>query len=566
MNSRPRILSFLLLSVLLAACGGGSGPGGGDTVAAPIFNPSSGTYTSAQSVTISTTTSGATIRYTTDGSTPSGTAGTVYAGPIAVPGSMTIRAVAYRAGWTTSSVSVGAYTITGTVAAPTLSPSPGTYGPAQSVTLSTTTPGAAIRYTTDGSTPSGTVGTAYAGPIAVAGSMTIRAVAYRAGWATSSVSVGAYTITEPKVNVAVGGREVVFDWTTNRCEDLDVPDGPARFVRAADGELVLFSGNAPTYYVSRGSDFNALARECGQPALVSADDRTPESYENWEWLWAVYREGDRWHAFVHNEFHDATAGTCSPGDPSPGNPCWYNSITYALSVDGGRTFTKPGAPAHAVAPAPNAWVPPPVHPTEYSAEGYFQPSSIVRGPDGYYYSLLNSIPDKSDANTRGICGIRSDRLDDPASWRAWDGSGFNLRLTSPYATGASATVCTYLPDAIGNSSLSYNTYLGLYMLVNDSNTGGGASCGIYFSLSPDMVHWGPMQMIAPARIPWCDAGPATPGVLEPVMVLYPSLLDHGDTGVSFDRTGRTVYLYYTRFNDGGLDRDLVRVPVTFTLE
>jgi hypothetical protein len=104
------------------------------------------------------------------------------------------------------------------------------------------------------------------------------------------------------------------------------------------------------------------------------------------------------------------------------------------------------------------------------------------------------------------------------------------------------------------------------MLVNDSNMGPSTTCGIYFSLSPDMVHWGPMQMIAPARIPCCDAGPATPGVLEPVEVLYPSLLDHSDTGVNFDRTGQTVYIYYTRFNENGLDRDLVRVPVTFTLE
>jgi len=366
--------------------------------------------------------------------------------------------------------------------------------------------------------------------------------------------------------VTVGSREVVYDWTNDRCEDLDVPDGPARFVRAGDGTLVLFSGNAPRYYVSRGSDFSSLTRVCGQPALVSADKPTPESYENWEWLWAVYREGDKWHAFVHNEFHDNTSATCTVGVPTFGNPCWYNSVTYAVSSDGGRTFTKPNAPDHVVAPAPNAWVPPSFVPSDYAAEGYFAPSNLVRGPDGYYYSLMNSIPDKSNMSVRGICAIRSDRLDDPTSWRAWDGSGFNLRLTSPYATGASATVCTYLPIAIGNESLSYNTYLGLYMLVGYSNMGPSTTCGFYFSLSPDMVHWGPKQLIAPARIPWCDAGPATPGVLEPVMVMYPSLIDHGDTGVNFDRTGRNVYLYYTRFNDGGLDRDLVRVPVTFTVE
>jgi len=557
-----RRLACVIIAILCVGCGGGGGGNPGTAVDVPIFSPPPETYTSAQSVTISTTTSGATIRYTTDGTTPSETAGTVYSGPIPVSSSMTIKAVAYQAGWTTSSVSSGTYTITGTVAAPAFSPPPGMYAPAQSVMLSTT-PGATIRYTTDGSTPSETVGTVYAGPIAVASSVTIRAVAYLSGWTTSSVSSGAYTITEPKVKVTVGSREVVFDWTTDRCRDLDVPDGPARFVRAGDGTLVLFSGNARIYYVSRGSDFSSLKRVCDQPALVSANKSTPESYENWEWLWAVYREGDSWHAFVHNEFHDNTSATCAP---SHGNLCWYNSVTYAVSSDGGRTFTKPNAPDHVVAPAPNAWVPPSFVPSDYAAEGYFEPSSIVRGPDGYYYSLMNSIPDKSNMSVRGTCAIRSDRLDDPTSWRAWDGSGFNLRLTSPYATGASATVCTYLPNSIGNASLSYNTYLGLYMLVADSNMGGGVSCGIYFSLSTDVVHWGPKQMIAPARLPWCDAGPATPGVLEPVVVLYPSLLDHGDTGVNFDRTGRTVYLYYTRFNDGGLDRDLVRVPVTFSLE
>ena len=52
-----------------------------EQAAAPTFSPAAGTYTSAQTVTISTTTSGASIRYTTDGSTPSETAGTLYSAP-----------------------------------------------------------------------------------------------------------------------------------------------------------------------------------------------------------------------------------------------------------------------------------------------------------------------------------------------------------------------------------------------------------------------------------------------------------------------------------------------------
>ena len=31
---------------------------------------------------------------------------------------------------------------------------------------------------------------------------------------------------------------------------------------------------------------------------------------------------------------------------------------------------------------------------------------------GCYYSLMDSIPDKSNKSVRGICAIRSDRLDD----------------------------------------------------------------------------------------------------------------------------------------------------------
>ena len=165
------------------------------TVSTPGFSPAPGTYASAQSVTLSTSTSGATIRYTTDGSTPTTTTGTVYTVPIAVSSTTTIRAIAYQTGWTSSSVASAAYTITGTVATPAVSPAAGTYATAQSVTLSTSTSGATIRYTTDGSTPTSTTGTVYAGAIAVSATTTINAIAYLAGWADSSVASGTYTIT-----------------------------------------------------------------------------------------------------------------------------------------------------------------------------------------------------------------------------------------------------------------------------------------------------------------------------------------------------------------------------------
>ena len=82
-----------------------------ETCAAPTFSPAAGTYTEAQSVTISTTTSGASIYYTTDGSTPSSSNGTLYNGAINVSEDMTIKAIAVKAGSNDSPVSEAAYTI-----------------------------------------------------------------------------------------------------------------------------------------------------------------------------------------------------------------------------------------------------------------------------------------------------------------------------------------------------------------------------------------------------------------------------------------------------------------------
>jgi len=86
----------------------------GTPVATPTFSPGGGTYSSAQTVTISTTTSGASIRYTTNGSTPSETVGTLYSGPVSIGSTATLQAMAYESGLTDSVVTSATYTI-GTV-------------------------------------------------------------------------------------------------------------------------------------------------------------------------------------------------------------------------------------------------------------------------------------------------------------------------------------------------------------------------------------------------------------------------------------------------------------------
>ena len=161
--------------------------------AAPTLSPNPGTYATSQSVTLADSSSGTTIYYTTDGSTPT-TASPRYTGPITISTPTTLQAIAAGNGYSASSVAGGIYTITLTTATPAFSPASGTYNAPQSVTLSDASPGVTIYYTTDGSTPT-TASARYTAPISVSTTTTIQAIAAGNGYGVSSVGSATYRIT-----------------------------------------------------------------------------------------------------------------------------------------------------------------------------------------------------------------------------------------------------------------------------------------------------------------------------------------------------------------------------------
>jgi len=166
------------------------------TAAGPTFSPAAGTYTAAQSVTLADTTAGASIYYTTNGTTPT-TASAKYSAAITVSATTTVKAIAVASGYTNSAVSSATYTISApTAAAPTFSPAAGTYTAAQSVTLADTTAGASIYYTTNGTTPT-TASATYSGAITVSATTTVKAIAVASGYTNSAVSSATYTISAP---------------------------------------------------------------------------------------------------------------------------------------------------------------------------------------------------------------------------------------------------------------------------------------------------------------------------------------------------------------------------------
>ncbi len=165
-------------------------------VSNPGITPSSGYYTTGVTVTLSSTTTGATIRYTTNGANPSRSVGTVYSSPFIINSSGTVKAMAYIPAWEASSdstISTTTYTITGYCAAPSFSVSSGYYDTARSVTLTCSTGGSVIKYTTNGTTPSRSNGSIYSPAIDISSTTTLRAVAYVPAWQTSSDSSGERT-------------------------------------------------------------------------------------------------------------------------------------------------------------------------------------------------------------------------------------------------------------------------------------------------------------------------------------------------------------------------------------
>jgi hypothetical protein len=99
-------------------------------------------------------------------------------------------------------VATGVYAFNLAAGAPVFTPPPGTYTTAQSVTIATATPGAAIYYTTDGSIPTA-ASTLYKGAISLNASTTLQAIAIAPGYAPSPVTSGVYVLNLPQADFTI---------------------------------------------------------------------------------------------------------------------------------------------------------------------------------------------------------------------------------------------------------------------------------------------------------------------------------------------------------------------------
>jgi hypothetical protein len=371
----------------------------------------------------------------------------------------------------------------------------------------------------------------------------------------------AYVFNEPAVR-QIAPETVPFDWSAQRCTNDDIPDQPARAFREANG-TINFVDTHFTAWRNTTTNLTTLSHRCSPVMMSSHNNTDPATYDDKEWIGATWTsDGTTVHGVVHSEYQGwihAPGGYCiRSGEPfSDKAKCWQNALTLATSTNGGSTFSHTTPATHLVAGSPVRWA------RGNGPIGFFQPSHIVRGQDGWHYMISRVM---GGAQPPGSCLMRTRNVGDPTSWRGWSGAGFTVTFPSPYTNTLDPAEHVCQPVQIGtlSESLGWSTYFKKWVLVGGSDNADGVSGpGFYFFTSNDLINWSQAKLLMKAELPWtyqCGDGPH--------FYRDPSLLDPQSKTRNFDTMGQRPYLFFTRFNlsscSSSLDRDLIRVPIEFS--
>ena len=240
-NSLPESDIELTLTVTYPVTGGNPAVASGTTLTATKTiilqgtNPSAPTISvSGTTVTMATNATGSTtIRYTLDGSDPTASS-TAYSEPIDVSGQTTspviIKAITVRNG---NASSVTEQSVQLTLPAPVITAD----ASAGTATISCANADATIYYTTDGTTPSATNGTAYTSSLPGLPLMTtIKAIAVRDGWNDSPVTSAILTLPSG----TDGSTVTLFDLEDHKWSYYSDADCPIRSLNPADVKITYY--------------------------------------------------------------------------------------------------------------------------------------------------------------------------------------------------------------------------------------------------------------------------------------------------------------------------------------
>ena len=322
--------------------------------------------------------------------------------------------------------------------------------------------------------------------------------------------------TRPGVNIQITGANTqVFKADPAKgCGPTDIPDGPARAVRLADGTILMMASSAENFPF-RGKSIETMQKSC-QALFHGQENDDPRAFNDRSWLLTPFSlDGTHILGLIHNEFQGHRRAQLCPNGKYVS--CWYNSVTGVISNDGGKTFARPTEGSFLVA-APRYRY----DETVGSQAGYFNPTNIVPYKGSGSFAFLLYTPHVKDQEA-GTCVLSSRTPLEFGSWRAYDGTEFTVDLsTSPYQVRPKARPKPCAPVSqrvlrwpVTSIVLHCNSgnYIAL-MVGSDLSMGRGS----FYATSQDLIHWdGPAKLL--------DASlPSSFHCGEPVPHLYPSIL------------------------------------------
>ena len=384
----------------------------------------------------------------------------------------------------------------------------------------------------------------------------------------------------PDLSVAAGAQpETVFQWSVQRCGDMNLPDSPARALRTEGGVLLLAAHfiNIPLL----GTDFNHLAPSCSAASrgMEAAD---PASFQDKFWVQALLPLppagpgrprrvlGLASHEYMGWRHPERCA---APFDGAGRRPaafrCWYSAITAVVAEVGDWRFQ----PVPSSSRSPNqasvvAASPYPYDPTATARTGFFSVSNVlIEGEHAFALVYTEGIA----GQPRGNCLLRTRITEALAGWQLLSRGEY-----APRAENNAASLDRPC-DVVGNGVFgdapvrsvlriegsSGPSWVAVFTRAAPRDAPASTPEGVFYSRSRDLRNWEPAKQLWAMR-PFRSQPEAG------VYYEYPSLLDHASPSAVFDRTAddqgkAEVHLYLTRLNltdrKRGLDRDLVRIPV-----
>jgi hypothetical protein len=352
----------------------------------------------------------------------------------------------------------------------------------------------------------------------------------------------------------VGQPQVVFDTRTQSCEAIDIPDSSARAFRDNHGMVHLFA----SHYITRamvGTTLDNVTHRC-EIVYKSQMNPDPASYSDFDWLGSFHTiDGTHVFALVHNEYHGwAHPGMCLyKAPPRVAGHCWWNTIGFMTSDNGGYSFTQQTAPGNLVASPAVKYDPANI----VGATGYYAPTNIVHH-DGHYYSLIGawSAPHQKS----GACLIRTENLASAASWRAWSGHAFDVNFEDPYRPKRptqSPASCAPVYLGFAQSLVEFRDS-GQFLVTEYTRDARYGPPGLYLASSTDLIHWArPTLVVTTEALTKAFTG----GHWK---FDYFSLIDPDSTDRNFQTVASRPYVYFTRYDlsKAPLQRSLVRIRLS----